>query len=165
MPREDLKASMSDYVPRARENMGRKRPFSSCEQDNDEKRRVEAEMIRARWDVRSLADPNVNLTVSNYRKRVFGDSGPPTRREFLKDVPLAEKPLESTETSVREDEEQDELLKRDMQSLSERIEMIHEKYDQAKLKYERDNRYHNYKYCFTMEKLYRNQRYLSFRLS
>lgn len=139
MPRADLKASMSDYVPRARENVGRKRPFSSCEQDNDEKRRVEAEMIRARWDVRSLADPNVNLTVSNYRKRVFGDSGLPTRREFLKDVPLAEKPLE---TSEREDE----LLKRDMQSLSERIEIINEKYDQAKLKYERDNRDHNYKY-------------------
>ena len=155
MPRADLKASMSDYVPKARENVARKRPFSSCEQDNNEKRRAEAEMIRVRWNVASLADPKVNLTVSNYRKRVFGDNRPPPRRELVKDLMLAHKPLEpleSTETSVGK-EDQDELLKRDMQSFNERIEMINEKYDQAKIKFESESKVqydHNYKYCFTL---------------
>ena len=65
-------------------------------------------MIRSRWEVTCLADPNVNLTVSNYRKRVFGDNRAPPRREFVKDVAL-EKTLEYNDKDERK-ETQDELL-------------------------------------------------------
>ena len=146
MPRPNLQPLMADYVPEARENVGRKRNFSSSQQDEynidnskDEKWKEDAEMIRTRWDVKSLADPNVNLTVSNYRKRVFGDNRPPPRREFKRDV-LFEKSCLLTENNDKDDQKEveDELLKKDQKSLNERIEIINVKYDQAKFKLESD---------------------------
>lgn len=122
-----------------RENVGRKRKLSSVQQDDtnsDEKLKFELEMIRSRWNVTYLADPNVNLTVSNYRKRVFGDNRAPPRREFIPDVTL-EKTVEYSDNDER-NETQDELLKKDQQSLNDRIESINEKYDRAKDKVNSD---------------------------
>ena len=128
-----------------RENVERKRKLSSIQQDltvykidssNDEKLKLKLEMIRSRWNVTCLADPNVNLTVSNYRKRLFGDNRAPTRREFIPDVTL-EKTFEYDDKDDRK-ETQNELLKRDEQSLNERISSINEKYDRAKIKVNSD---------------------------
>ena len=130
------------------DNVERKRKLSSIQQNrlteykidsdlsNDEKLKLELEMIRSRWNVTCLADPNVNLTVSNYRKRLFGDNRAPTRREFIPDVTL-EKTFEYDDKDDRK-ETQDELLKRDKQSLNERISSINEKYDRAKIKVKSD---------------------------
>ena len=146
MPRPNLQPLMADYVPEARENVGRKRTYSSSQQDvykidnsKDEKWKEDSEMIRARWDVTSLADPNVNLTVSNYRKRVFGDNRPPPRREVKREVMLEKSSLltENNDKDYRKEVE-DELLKRDQKSLNERIEIINVKYDHAKFKLESD---------------------------
>lgn len=121
-----------------RENVGRKRKLSSTQQDlfEDKSDNSNEEMIRSRWKVTCLADPNVNLTVSNYRKRLFGDNRPPPRREFIPDVTL-EKTVKYNGRDEQK-ETKDELIKKDLQSLNERIESINEKYDLAKVKVNSD---------------------------
>lgn len=112
--------------------------------DNDSD--INENVIKARWNVKSLANPDANLSMTFYRSRLFGDNRPPPKREFKQGLfHLDEDPFDEPEGEVQppnlkrksitsESSPVDyELMKRDEAVLNKRIDEISRKHKEGEM--------------------------------
>lgn len=93
------------------------------------------EIIKKEWQVNNLADVEVNLTTSSYRKSVYGDTRPPAKRHFVSSVSIEnddddedEKDYSASKKRKRRQSES-ELTKQDEKALEWRINSANTKFN------------------------------------
>ncbi|RNA24086.1 rap guanine nucleotide exchange factor 6-like isoform X1 [Brachionus plicatilis] len=90
---------------------------------------LDDQQVMDRWRIKKRADPNVNLSMSNYRLRVFGDQGACYERKFKPNIFFDESLIETELTDEEKIKLDREALEQKFKSYSSKFNQIIENYE------------------------------------